>query len=499
VPSPLPSGFRVESDSLTRQLAPGLLFGGSPVRIFRLTLAGQAAWRELQAGPVASPSAGVLARQLTDAGLVHPRPPELSSAPDVTVVIPVCDRAAMVQRCLAALGDRYPVLVVDDGSREPLAVAHVASRYGATLIRRDVNGGPGAARNTAVESVTSDLVAFIDSDCVPAAGWIEQLAPHLADPLVAAVAPRITGLAPGTWAGRYTSASGSLDLGGKAARVLPRSQVSYVPTAALLARRAALLAAASSGQVFDESMRIGEDVDLVWRLHEAGWRIRYDPAVQVAHHEPATWRALLARRYRYGTSAAPLALRHPGAVTHLVLHPWSAATVTALLARRPAAAAAGFGGSVLATYRSLHRAGVPRQGTSRAMLGAARQTWLGIGRYGTQFAAPVLIAVIAAPGGSSARRRWGRRAAAASLLFGPPVTAWMAGPRTLDPARFTLGRIADDIAYGLGVWSGCVSERTMAPVRPVIGWRRLRYDKNGPPDEGRAVGAQMNTFQEARG
>ena len=473
---PLPSGFGVEIDSLTRQLAPDLLFGGSPVRIFRLSPAGQAAWRELQAGPVASRTAGVLARQLADAGLLHPRPPELSSSPDVTIVVPACDRAAMLGRCLLALGSRYPVVVVDDGSHDPLAVAKVASRHGAALIRRDVNGGPGAARNTALESVASDLVALVDSDCVPGQGWIEQLAPHFADPLVAAVAPRITSLAPGTWAGRYTSASGSLDLGGRGARVQPRSHVSYVPTAALLARRSALPAAA-----FDESMRIGEDVDLVWRLHEAGWRIRYDPAVQVAHHEPASWPALLARRYRYGTSAAPLALRHPGAVTHLVLHPWSAATVTALLARRPGAAAAAFWGSVLATYQGLDRAGVPRQGTIRAMFGAARQTWLGMGRYGTQFAAPLLVAVIAAPGGGLARRRWGRRAAAASLLLGPPLTAWTAGPRTLGPASFALGRIGDDIAYGFGVWSGCVAERTTAPLRPAIGWRRLRYDKDGTP------------------
>ena len=304
--TPLPSGFGVVVDSLTRQLAPDLLFGGSPVRIFRLTPAGQAAWRELQSGPVASRRAGALARQLTDAGLAHPQPPGLSSAPDVTVVIPVRDRAAMLERCLAALGGRYRVVVVDDGSRDPRAVAEAVSRHGAALIRRDINGGPGAARNTALESVTSDLVAFIDSDCVPFPGWIEQLAPHLADPLVAAIAPRITGLASGSWAGRYTSASGSLDLGARAARVLPRSPVSYVPTAALLVRRAALLAAG-----FDESMRIGEDVDLIWRLHEAGWRIRYEPAVQVAHHEPATWPALLARRYRYGTSAAPLAAGTP--------------------------------------------------------------------------------------------------------------------------------------------------------------------------------------------
>lgn len=473
---PLPVGFGVITDPLTRQLAPDLLFGGSPLRIVRLTKAGQAALRELHAGPVATRSAGVLARRLTDAGLAHPQPPALSAAPDVTVVVPVYDRAAMLDRCLTALGGRYPVVVVDDGSADPRAVAMVASRHGATLIRRDLNGGPGAARNTALTVVSSSLVAFIDSDCVASPGWIEQLAAHLDDPLVAATAPRITGRAPGTWAGRYTMVNGSLDLGGKAARVMPRAQVSYVPTAALLVRRAALLAGSRDGHAFDESMRIGEDVDLIWRLSDAGWRIRYDPAVLVGHHEPASWPALLARRYRYGTSAAPLALRHPAAMTHLVLQPWPTATVAALLARRPAVAAAAFGGSVFSTYRSLDRAGIPRAGTVRAMLAAVRQTWLGLGRYGTQFAAPMLAAVIVAPGGGSATRRWGRRAAAGSLLLGPPLTVWAAGPRTLDPARFALGRLADDVAYGVGVWSGCVRERTTAPVRPVIAWRRLRID-----------------------
>jgi len=228
----------------------------------------------------------------------------------------------------------------------------------------------------------------------------------------------------------------------------------------------------------------------VWRLHEAGWRIRYDPAVEVAHHEPATWPALLARRFRYGASAAPLARRHPGAVTHLVLHPWPAATVAATLARRPRVAAAAFGASVLSADLALRRADVPRHGLVGAMLGAARQTWLGAGRYCTQFAAPLLAAVIIAPAGGSAGRPWGRRAAAASLLLGPPLTAWASGPRTLGPARFALARIAEDVAYGLGVWSGCVSERTTAPVRPAIAWHQLRLEPRG--------GAQLNTVPEAR-
>jgi mycofactocin glycosyltransferase len=503
---PLPAGFELELDQGARQLAADIWFGGSPPRFVRMTEAGQAALRELLAGPVVSRAAGLLARRLTDAGLAHPKPAakpvakllatsaaghaerlrESRLVPDVTVIVPAHDRADLLDGCLAALGRDHPVVVVDDGSRNPAAVAAVARRHGSRLIRRDVNGGPGAARNAALRSAVTDLVAFIDSDCVPPKGWIEQLAGHFADPLVAAVAPRITctsgGRAgaspmqpspPGSWCARYASASGALDLGCSAARVMPRASVSYVPSAALIARRTALRTAARDGMVFDESMRTGEDVDLVWRLHEVGWRIRYDPTVEVAHHEPATWRALLSRRFRYGRSAAPLALRHPGAVTHLVLHPWPAVAVAAALARRPGAAAAAFSGSLAATNLALRRAGVPRRGLFRAMLAAITQTWLGAGRYGTQFAAPLLAGAIAAPATSQTSRRWGRRAAATSLLLGPPLVAWAKSRRTLGPARFVLARIADDVAYGLGVWAGCAAERTTEPIRPAIAWRPI--------------------------
>jgi mycofactocin system glycosyltransferase len=498
---PLPVGFGIELDSWTRQLTPDLWFGGSPVRIARLTPAGQSAWRELEPGRVTSRATGVLARYLTDTGLAHPVPPAPQAAPVVTVIVPVRDRADLLKRCLTALGNEHPIIVVDDASLEPAAVAEVAAQHGAKLIRRDINGGPGAARNTglavlAMQGATSDLVAFVDSDCEASPGWIARLSGHFADPLVAVVAPRITGRAATTAAGRYTEANGALDLGGRPGRVMPRSAISYVPTAAALARREALLEVAQDRCVFDESMRVGEDVDLIWRLHEAGWRVRYDPSVQVAHHEPATWAELFTRRYRYGTSAASLAQRHRGGIVHLALQPWPTVTVAALLARRPVVAAAAFGGALATTGYRLRRADVPRAGLTRATVAATRQTWLGLGRYGTQCAAPLLAAGVVAPsrGDPAGRppgltprgdpggrppglaRRWGRRAAFASLLLGPPLTAWAEGPRSLDPARFTLARIADDIAYGLGVWSGCAAQRTIEPLRPVIAWRPLRID-----------------------
>ena len=484
---PLPTGFRIAVDPTTRQLAGDLLYGGSPARVLRLTPAGVAAWQRLRCGPVTDRSSGALARRLTDAGLAHPCPPAAVATPEATVVIPVRDRAVQLGRCLAALGGDHPVVVVDDGSDDPTAVATVAGRYGARLLAHTTNRGPAAARNTALTVVHTEVIAFVDSDCLPAPGWVDALAAHLADPLVAAVAPRITAIAADSSAGRYARAAGGLDLGGTPARVAPNTRVSYVPTAALVARRAALLGVAllgaalggavRDGAVFDPALRTGEDVDLVWRLHEAGWRVRYEPAVTVGHEEPATWRNLLARRFRYGRSAAPLSTRHPSAVTHLVLHPWPAVTLAALFARRPGLAAAAFCGSVLTMVHTLRRAGVPTRGVVRAMLIAVHQTWLGVGRYGTRFGAPVLVLVMARPGGRTGTNRWGHRIAAASLLLGPPLTTWAERRPDLGPTRFVLGTLADEVAYGGGVLASCLTSRTSVPVRPRISRRHVRIDR----------------------
>ncbi len=116
--SALPTGFGIALDADTRQLDDTTLFGGSPPRVLRLSATGRAAWDELRRGPVRSRAAGLLARRLVDAGLAHPRPPELLAPADVTVIIPVKDRVAQLARCLDALLDPVKIVVVDDGSTD---------------------------------------------------------------------------------------------------------------------------------------------------------------------------------------------------------------------------------------------------------------------------------------------------------------------------------------------------------------------------------------------
>ncbi len=531
---PLPAGFGIAFDPGTQFVGTDVLFGGSPARLMRLNAVGQRALAELRDGTVSSAVAGLLARRLTDAGLAHPRPPAITGPPDVTVVIPVRDRPAELSRVLAAVAGRYPVIVVDDGSRDAAAVARLCAQRGATLLRHPQAGGPGPARNTALAAVTTPLVALLDSDCFggfasqdrPAGSagpagrtdWIAALAGHFADPLVAAVAPRVVPAADSTTlAGRYLGARGPIDLGPAEARVLPLTRVGYVPTAALLVRRAALtgppgvpggrppgtpggpasvgrrgapeacsLRAGDSRGVpggrppgpapvgcFDPALRYGEDVDLIWRLTAAGWRVRYDPAVTVRHAEPAGWRALLTRRFHYGSSAAPLSRRHPGQVPPLVLQTWPSLAAGALLAGCPVTALAAYAAGTVQLARLLRGWEVPPHGILRPMADSVLQTGLGLGRWSTQYALPLVAAGLAWPGGRTPRTRLTRRLALAALLAGPPLAEWRRTRPDLGPVPFTLGYLADEAAYGAGVYRGAAAERLLAPLLPRLAWRPL--------------------------
>ncbi len=439
------------------------LLGGDPLRVLRLSEPGAASAEYLlDGGPPRTSGESALAERLIDAGIAHPRPVP-GAVSDVTVIIPVQDRPGELDRCLTALGD-VPTLVVDDGSRDAAGIAAVCARHQARLVRRETAGGPAGARNLGLGHVDTALVAFVDSDCVPEPGWLSVLCGALEDPGVGAVAPRIRPLdrdrggAGGANAGggalaRFAADRSPLDLGPHPARVRPGGPVAYVPTAALLARRSAL------GDGFDPALRYGEDVDLIWRIHDRGWRVRYEPAATVRHAEPGHLTRLLARRYRYGTSAGPLARRHPDRLAPLRLHPRPAAIVALGLAGRPRTAAVMTGVHVALTARALGKLDVPPGAAAGLALAGIGDTGVAISRAMTMLTPGLLAA------GLIHRRT---APAAAALLLAEPARSWARSRRTLDPLRWSALAIADDVAYGAGVWAGALRARTSAPLRPVL-------------------------------
>jgi hypothetical protein len=140
-------------------------------------------------------------------------------------------------------------------------------------------------------------------------------------------------------------------------------------------------------------------------------------------------------------------------------------TVAALsaLAGRPLAAVAAVSVSAALLDRAVRDLGVPtRQAVSWSARGAGWSVF-GMGRAATMLAAPGLVAL-------ATRGRRARRAAFA-LVVVPPVVEWVRRRPDLDLPRWVAASVADDIAYGTGVWIGCLRAGTFGPLVPAL---RLR-------------------------
>lgn len=443
-----------------------VLVGGSPWRISRLSATTRDIVLDIhRQGPYgrSATSAQDLAvyRELIDRGFAFLLPGRANSGRACGSVVPAMDRPDLLERCLASLSGS-DVTVVDDGSVDGTAIAGVVRRSGFRLISLPVNIGPAGARNAGFRESEGEFVAFIDSDCTAPAGWPNSMLHHFDDPSVAVVAPRVLGreLSSGVIE-RYERTRSSLDMGVRAELVRPGSRLGFIPSAALIVRRSAFVG-------FDESLRVGEDVDLIWKLVESGWHVCYDPEV-IVHHEirtnPQQW---LARRFQYGTSAPDLEVRHPGNLAPARLSAWNVGILALLTLGRPVLAtsvAAAATVALAASMRSIPRGSllagrVVGQGllADSASIGhLLRREWWPVGA----------VALALVPKSRPAR-------VAAITMLAPIALEWVTRERYLDPVRYTVLRLVDDASYGSGVIANSLRARKFAPLLPKIRLPKVR-------------------------
>lgn len=460
----LPDGFTVRLNRRT-QVADGgaTLVGGVPTRVLYLTALAQT----LLHGDrlvVRSSATAALAERLLEAGIADPVVHSLTPLDGhLTIVVPVHDRVPGLRRLLASIDPDMSVVVVDDCSRQPELVRRAAEQHGARLVVLPENVGPAGARNAGLAMVTTPFVAFIDSDMVIDADTLPLLMRHFRDPRVGLVAPRIAGLEPEgrpNWIARYEQARSSLDLGAEPASVRPGARVSWLPAACMVARTEAM------GAGFTPGMRVAEDVDLVWRLGEVGWRVRYEPAVEARHEHRRTLVDWLGRKAFYGTGADDLAARHGDTIAPAVFTPWALVFVGSLLAQRRWSLPVAAGAAAVAAVRIGSRL---RPTPDRARI-AVRLTALGALAATAQTAELLVrhwwpLAVV----GSIVSRRLRRAtivAAVADALY-----EHQRADTGMGVLSFGVARRLDDLAYGAGLWWGAVRSRTSRALRPVV---RLR-------------------------
>jgi O-antigen biosynthesis protein len=231
----------------------------------------------------------------------------LARYPRVSVVVASYNGDRTLKACLESLQAlRYPdyeVILVDDGSTD--TTPQILSLYPAIRgVRHSRNLGLSVARNTGLAAATGEIVAFTDADCRADEDWLFYLVgllitgeyggvggPNLLPPEDSAVASAVM-----------------VSPGGPAHVMLTDLQAEHIPGCNMAFFKAALERVGGFDPIFQ---RAGDDVDLCWRLDQAGCKLGFAAAGFVWHYRRSTVRAYLKQQHGYGEAEALLVRKHP--------------------------------------------------------------------------------------------------------------------------------------------------------------------------------------------
>jgi glycosyltransferase involved in cell wall biosynthesis len=98
----------------------------------------------------------------------------------VSVIIPVYNDSDRLKFCLQALARQtypkhlYEAIVVDNGSDENQKIEAVVEQFDRASIAFENIPSSYAARNKGISLAKGEIIAFTDSDCIPADDWLER-------------------------------------------------------------------------------------------------------------------------------------------------------------------------------------------------------------------------------------------------------------------------------------------------------------------------------------
>lgn len=276
-------------------------------------------------------------------------PPPLQRYPRVSVVVCAYNAERTMEKCLASLKrlnyPDYEVIVVNDGSKDRTLA--ISESYPYCRIISQENKGLSVARNVGAEAATGKIVAYTDSDCVADPDWLNYLVgtmetkgfvacggpnfPPPEDELV----PEAVAVSPGA-----------------PCHVLLDDEVAeHIAGCNMAFRRDLLLGLGGFDPIFRAA---GDDVDICWRLQDAGHTIGYSAAATVWHFRRNTVKAYIGQQKGYGKAEALVFAKHPARFNAFGQAKWSGRiygdlSTAMLLWRRPAIYAGTFGRGLFQT------------------------------------------------------------------------------------------------------------------------------------------------------
>ncbi len=241
--------------------------------------------------------------------------------PKVSVIVPVRNRPDEIRTCLKSLleldfpQERLQIIVVDDASEDETAC--VAEKFPVTVHRMRERHGASSCRNWGGTHSEGDIICFLDSDCEADRDWLTQILTVFREPNVGATGGLVDAHDDSTVLDRYEKVKSPLLMGTLCTDSTMGGRFFYVPSCNLAVRRECFLEVGG----FNESLEVGEDVDLCWRITNKGYVIEYRPSARVLHRHRNRVGPFCRRRFEYGTSEPILQSLHPDRIKTFVLWP----------------------------------------------------------------------------------------------------------------------------------------------------------------------------------
>ena len=225
-----------------------------------------------------------------------------------SVIIPAFNAEETIDLTLKALKaqknvEDFEIIVVDDGSKD--RTAEIVDRYPVKLIKQE-NSGPASARNRGVEAAAADIVLFTDSDCIPAEDWVEKMTAPFADEEISGVK------------GIYISKKKSiiariiqLEFEERFLMLKKLKFIDFVDSYSAAFRKEAFLSVGGFDTSFPKADN--EDVDLSYKLANAGYKMVFQPEAVVEHlGHPESISRYIKLKFSRGYWRTAVYKRHPG-------------------------------------------------------------------------------------------------------------------------------------------------------------------------------------------
>ncbi len=226
--------------------------------------------------------------------------PLYDEAPLVSVVVPAYDEAVTIENCVRSIlrsdYPRYEVLCVDDGSADDTfaRLQALAATHPRVTAMRQENAGKGAALNTGIAAARGEVLLLVDADGLFRPDTITRMLRGFRHVRVGAVC----------------GSDRPVNLDRVHTRLL--ALISHVGTG--LMRRAldvlhCLPVVSGNIGAFRRDVLVrtgplrtdtlGEDLELTWRVHRAGYGVTFAPDAIVYAESPSTLRGLWRQRVRW--------------------------------------------------------------------------------------------------------------------------------------------------------------------------------------------------------